>query len=92
MKLVKETVQEEPEVNYLHFPGEARPDCPDDEYVSMREAQKMLGLDRRVIQDLIDNGTMAEVKKCKFPPAYYTFRKSDLIDFRIKYTLKEEAK
>lgn len=89
----KENVSETCEVNYLHFPGQERPYSPkDDKFVSMNRAMEILGLERQAIQDLIDNGTMAEVKKCKFPPAYYSFRKSDLIDFRIKYTLKEEAK
>ena len=89
----KENVSETCEVNYLHFPGQERPYSPkDDKFVSMNRAMEILGLERQAIQDLIDSGVMAEVRKRKFPPVRWSFRESDLIDFAIKYDYHEDKK
>lgn len=88
----KENVSETCEVNYLHFPGEKRPDCPNDKYVPMSEAMEMLGASRQKIVDMMRNGDMDEVMVDKYPPADYSFRQSDLVDLRIKFRLSAEDK
>lgn len=89
----KEAVpSEEQEVNYLHFPGQQRPDSPNDKYVPLQEAQEILGISARRLYDLLRNGSMDEVKTVKYAPGVISFRLSDLLDFRIGHVLSDEEK
>lgn len=79
-------------MNYLHFPGEDRPESPNDEYVSLKRATQLLGLSAQKLYELLRNGNLSEVRTIKYDPGVIAFRLSDLLDYRDDHALTNEEK
>lgn len=79
-------------VNYLHFPGEQKPDTPEDEYISMAKVSKMTGLPHQTIYSEMRAGNMDSIKIRRFGVNTYTFRYSDVLDYCIAHEISDEDK